>query len=385
MKKTIALLAAFTVLVVAGVAYADDPDGDIQAARDLLAQADALLAQEQAKPPVVNTVTETVTLPPSTVTETVTETVTQTPTTTTVPPTTTTTTTTVPPTTPPPPAPGFPSRAEALARSSVVAVSGARSTQYRVGSPPPDTTYDLRGMTSTAYPNGHAFPVSIGRDTAGARTVVVGGAVFGTQPRDFTWDQVHAFGGAGMTLRGVDYQVSYDFRADNQHDGIQVLPGGTTKYLIEGAHMTWIRDDAIENDTEFSGVIRDVLVESANNAISIGQSTKNSSAVNTVEDSIFILVPMRNDRAADGIGHQALFKQAPGGRVNLRNVIVCLTENPMTTDRQTIWPAGDKENVRIVLGADYVGSYPGTLPSGVTVSRDWSICTDARDAWLAAH
>ena len=42
----------------------------------------------------------------------------------------------------------FPTRDEALARASVVIRSGATADQYRVGSPPSDTTYDLRGLTS---------------------------------------------------------------------------------------------------------------------------------------------------------------------------------------------------------------------------------------------
>lgn len=84
MRKVLVLLVAATLGVFGGVALADDPDGDIQSARDLLAQADALLAEEQAKSPAV-------------VTETIVETtyITVTPTTTTtIPP---TTTTTIPP------------------------------------------------------------------------------------------------------------------------------------------------------------------------------------------------------------------------------------------------------------------------------------------------
>jgi hypothetical protein len=83
MRKLLALLIALTFLAFAGVALADDPDGDIQGARDLLAQADALLAEEQAKPPVVTTVTETIT---TTETVTVTEAPAPPPTTTAPPP-----------------------------------------------------------------------------------------------------------------------------------------------------------------------------------------------------------------------------------------------------------------------------------------------------------
>ncbi len=69
MKKFLVLLIAGTIAVFAGVAQADDPDGNIQQAIDLL-------EAEIAKPPVVTTVTETVT---ATVTQTVTTTVTTTP------------------------------------------------------------------------------------------------------------------------------------------------------------------------------------------------------------------------------------------------------------------------------------------------------------------
>lgn len=366
------LTCLLSLMLVAGIALADDPDGDIQTARDLLAQADALLAQEQAKPPVVQTVT-------ATVTQTVTETVTAPPptTTTTAPPSPTTTTTAPPP----PPAAGFPSRAEALARANVVVKSGTFTTAYKPAVAT-DTTYDLRGFTSTAYPPG--YPVVID----GTRNVVIGGRVFGQQPRTDTWAQVHdGIGGGGLNMHITDYGVSYDFRVDNVTDGIRPFPPAdlSGKFLIEGAYMTWIRDDAIEDDDEMSGTIRDVLVDGANNALSIGQSVKNPNAVVNVENAIFILMPMRNDRAADGVGHQTLFKQAPGGRVNLTNVTVCMYENPITPSRIGIRPPGTWTNVVFVLGPGWVGPDPA-VPSGATVSRDWQgLCVNAANAWRAAH
>jgi hypothetical protein len=372
-------------MLLASTALADDPDGtlaaakaDLATARAAIDAADAKLDAEIAKPPLVTTVTETVTA-------TVTQTVTATP----PPPTTTPPTTTAPPpTTTPPPVPGFPTRAQALARANVVVVTGPTAQQVRFGSPPPDTTYDLRGLESTAYPQGHSFPTSFGRDTAGARTVVIGGSVTGTQPRTWTWQQVHADGGAGMTLLGTDFQVSYDFRADNQHDGIQMLPpadANASKYLIEGAYFTWIRDDAIEADDEMSGTIRDVLGEEVNTAISLGQSTRNAAAVTNVSDAIFIHVPMNNNNAADGVGHQTLFKQAPLGTVNMTNVTDCMYENPISPDRIQIRPQGTWTNVTFVLGPGWQGGDPN-VPAGADVSRDWQgECIQAADAWRAAH
>jgi hypothetical protein len=83
LTKLVAILAAISLFVIGGIALADDPNGDLQSARDLLAQADALLAAEQAKPPVVTTVTETIT---TTETVTVTESAAPPPAPTTAPP-----------------------------------------------------------------------------------------------------------------------------------------------------------------------------------------------------------------------------------------------------------------------------------------------------------
>jgi len=380
MKKLPLILAALTLFLAAGVAFAADPGGHVQNAKALLNQAQAELDAAIAEP--LPTVTETIT---QTITQTVTQTVTQTP----APTTTIPSTTTVPPTTtaPPPPS-GFPSRAEALARSNDIVLSGTRSTQYKPGAAT-DTTYDLRGLTSTAYPFGSSFPLVI----EGSGNVVIGGAVFGQQGRTLTWEQTHdPFGGTGLRLGNVNgYEVSYDFRVDNTVDGIDMLPQtpgvgpAGARVLIEGAYMTWIRDDAIEDDTEMSATIRDVLVDGVNDGISIGQSSRNANAVVNLENVLFIHAPMPNGHAADGVGHQTIFKQLPGGRVNLTNVTDCMYENPISPGRINIRPPGTWTNVTFVLGPGWVGANP-SVPAGATVSRDWQgLCLNARDAWLAAH
>jgi hypothetical protein len=387
LRKLLALAVLLAVLAFGGYALADDPDGDLQealgdliAAQDHLASAQGIIEAEIAKPPVVQTVTETVT-----------ETVTAPPSTSTPPPTTppppTPPPTTPPPTTPPPtvttppPAPGFPTRAQALA-GNVVVVSGDRTAQFKPG-PATEVTYDLRGLNHTGFPPG--YPIVI----EGTRNVVIGGSVTGQQSRTASWAQVHDdIGGQALRMPITDYGVSYDFRADNTNDGFEMRPQSgisNQRFLIEGAYLTWIRDDALEDDTEISGTFRDVLVDGVNNAISIGQSTKNPNAVVNVEDVIFIHAPMVNDRAADGIGHQTLFKQAPGGRVNLTNVTVCMYENPISPGRIGIRPPGEWENVTFVLGPGWNGSDPN-VPNGADVSRDWQgECIDAANAWRAVH
>jgi len=371
MKKILlALLAVLTVATIAGVAIAADPGGHVQNARNLLAQADAELQAAIAEPPV--TVTQTVTI-----TQTVTQTVP--PVTTTVPTSSTTTA--------PPPA-GFPTRDQALARPNVVVLSGTRTTQYK---PPPSTdiTDDFRGLTSTAYPS-TGYPIVL----EGTRNVAIGGVVIGQQPRTWTWEQVHdGIGGYGGRMLTNDYSVWYDFRVDNVTDGLGFDPSGcgtapgpaTCEFLVDTAYMTWIRDDGVEFDTEFSGTIRDVLMDGVNNAFSIGQSTKNTNAVTNISDVLIIHAVMNNGHAADGAGHQTIFKQKPGGVVNMTNVTDCMYENPITPSRIQIRPPGTWTNVTFVLGPGWVGANP-SVPAGATVSRDWQgLCLNARDAWLASH
>lgn len=284
----------------------------------------------------------------------------------------------------------IPTRHEALQRPRVVVATGTTDEQYRIEAPPPDTTYDLRSFASTAYPFGSSFPLAFGSDSPGARTIVIGGTVSGQQERGLSWENVHdSFGGGGLAMIGLGYFVSYDVRVDNVNDGFKPLPPpddlNGARFLIDGCHMTWIRDDAVEDDTEMSGTIRNCLFDGINTGVSIGQSTKNPDAVVRIKHSVFLFEPMRNDRATDGIGHQTLFKQMPGGHVRLSNVVVCYPENPMSPSRLRIFPPGHYSNVRIVLGSDFVGRYPGPRPAGVTVTRDWSVCETARAHWLSRH
>ena len=266
--------------------------------------------------------------------------------------------------------------------------SGTISTQYRVGSPPPETTYDLRGLTSTAYPSATRYPLSFGTATPGVDTAVVGGTVLGTADPRATWQDLKGEAdGAALLMFGRGREVSYDLRADDVFDFFRPRPSSgepnEAAFLIEGCHGTDIRDDAIENDHEMSGTIRDCIFDGINSGVSIGQNSTDPAAVTTIEDSTFIFQPFPNTRADDGMGHAVLFKQLGGGRVVMRDDLICYPETPIAPDRLTNWMPGTYENVTIVLGPRFDGDgdgdvtdldHPGTLPPGVTQTRDWSLC-----------
>jgi hypothetical protein len=282
----------------------------------------------------------------------------------------------------------FPSEDEALARPSMVVKSGTTSAQYRVASPPADTTYDLRGLTSTAYPFTTTYPLSFGKGVPGSDTVVVGGSVVGRADPAASWQTLKdTADGAALLMVGSDTLSSYDLHASNVFDMFRPRPPdgnlNGASFLLQGCYGTGIRDDAVENDDEMTGTVRGCLFDGINSGVSIGQNVKNPSAVTTIEDSTFIFRPMPNGRAPDGVGHAALFKQMGGGHVVMRNDIVCYQETPIGPDRLKNWMPGTYQNVTIVLGPGFDGDgdgdftdldHPGTLPPGVRQTRDWSLC-----------
>lgn len=294
----------------------------------------------------------------------------------------------------------FPTREQALERPNLVVGSGLLAAQYRIGSPPPNTTYDLRGLVSTAYPNPTTFPLSFGDDSPGLGTAVVGGTVLGHLSKDLTWQgiyEVYDSVGSGLLLYGRDYFVVYDYRADDVMDGFRPRSGNPDGaiFLIEGAYCTNIRDDCVENDQSLTGFIRDCLFDGVHMGMSLGQATSNPDAVTTIEDCIFAFKPFPNDKAPGGLGHGRIFKYFPGGgSVVMRNCIVYYEATPIDVEFTKVWPKGTYDNVVIVLGPRYDGDgdgtftdldHPGTLPRGVEQTRDVTVYERARQRWLIGH
>jgi hypothetical protein len=238
------------------------------------------------------------------------------------------------------------------------------------------------------------------------RTVVIGASIEGQAPTAWRWDDFdEELGDVGAALRmvGVDYVVSYDLRADNVFDGFRPRPADddttAATFLIAGCHMTYIRDDAIENDRTMSGVIDDCLFDGINMGLSEqqGDDYPNPRSVVRIQDSVFIFRPMPHDRAGDGRGHARMFKWSAGaGKVDMRRVVICYRETPISLGDSSFeeWPRGEFANITVVLGPDYDGDrdgrygdrdHPGRAPRGVAVTRDWSVCNRSRSAWLDAH
>jgi hypothetical protein len=308
---------------------------------------------------------------------------------------------------PPDPTPSFTSREEALARANVVTAPGLWTTSFTERRPPAATTYDLRSYVSTAYPASTLYATSFGSSSAAVDLVTVGGTVLGQVDRRLATEDVYAlYAGDAMRVAAADRTATYDLRVDNVVDGYnpRVAEGteqdNTARFLLDGAYMTYIRDNAVEDDNLMSGTIRDSLFDGVFNLVSAKPSSSgnysNTSMVVTIDGVIARLQALPDASAADGTAHNKIFKWAEevAGSVVARDSIFYLEEVPEGTSSNLPFPQGSYQNVTVVLGRGFDGDrdgditdldYPVALPAGVTQTRDVSIFTTARRTWLTVH
>jgi hypothetical protein len=281
-------------------------------------------------------------------------------------------------------------------RPSPVRVTGVRRDALHVAAPPNDTTYDLRGLRSVAFPGQTLYPLSFGDVRHGRPTgavaeglCIIGGTVVGQQPRSLTWQQVkHSHDGDGLRVQAGGWYLVDGLRADNVEDGISPFGDG---FVARDLYFTYIRDDCIENDAVSGGIVADSLFDGC----SMGLSERPSKGFRpapppaaetfTLDGVLLRLQPMPRDDAPDGLGHGQLFKWSRwANRLVLRNSIFLVERVSMNGRKSMRFPDGTvAENVTLVWSGP--GSYPAPVPAGVRVTKDRSVWDAARRAWLARH
>lgn len=284
----------------------------------------------------------------------------------------------------------FIGRKNALERPDVRVVTGEWTERWRV-CPSNETTYDIRGLSSVGS-FGDISNLSVGNGCAAARVVTVGGSVLGTIDHSLTWGQVKAqYDAHGFRFEGKHWLASFGVSIENVGDGFgprlaDDQRGTDVAFLLSGAYMDWIRDDAIEDDDLMSGVIRNVLIDGTNRFLSAdpGESSSLTNPGMTVKirDVLVHMKAMPNERDdEDGVGFGGIFKWADGaGIVTMSNAIFLLDEPPISNEP---FPPGRYSHVKLVL--DYRGGYPGNLPDGVRTTHRLRVWTEARSAWLRGH
>ena len=264
----------------------------------------------------------------------------------------------------------------------VVRRAGYQSRQLRLYSTPFRTTVDARG----ALWAGTNYPVSLsGRPYA----CVSGGRYRGTWATTRSWAFMHGI----AAIRSTNYApVVESVRIRNYGDGIR-FSYGAQSWRVRRAYLSYLRDDCIENDWSYSGVVDDSLFDGCYNAFSSrsydtqANRRNGSNDVVTVQNSLVRLRPMKSVYKNRGLvpGHAGFFKWSDTGpKLVLRNNVFRADQDASTVGLAIPADklAGCSNNVMVWLGK---GPYPEKLPSCFRVTRDVRVWDDAALAWKKAH
>ena len=305
---------------------------------------------------------------------------------------------------------GTTAAAAALARGSACAASGivrpvstanALTGQWSIRSTPNDATYDLTGVTSTAYP-AVSSPFAVGVGSAGLRTCVLGGTVLGKADPAQPWNVFHdSFNAACLKIIAVQWMQVRGLRCDNVEDGIRPEESGVdannTQFAVSGTHLSHIRDDCMENDYTVGGLLQDNLWEQCNTGVSERPSGNRqwptpAAETLTLDHMLIGLYPTPHVQGGHTVtGENALFKwSASGNHVVIRcsvfkvdslslNGAGAMGLPPGTVVDDSACPANP--STIVWLGG---GRYPAATP-GLRVVSDPTVWTAAVAGWKAAH
>jgi len=246
---------------------------------------------------------------------------------------------------------------------------------------------DARGLVELASPS-NLYPIRLGGD---AGVCFAGGRVTGQYDRSATWDDMHNMNNAAIATDSPFITID-GLRVDNVEDGIRPQNG---PFTIREAHLTYIRDDCVENDHVFGGLIADSLFDGCYVGISERPSSSilsggysGSGQTLTVANNLIRLQPMPGPRggAATDLGNGVFFKWSDSAtKLDLHDNIFMaekVAQNPSEMGIPTASLTNCANNVLVWLGP---GNYPVSLPSCVTVTRDRGVWDRAVAAWKTAH
>ena len=273
--------------------------------------------------------------------------------------------------------------------------------QWEVPSPRDDVTYDLTGVTSTAYPATRSV-FEVGSDEPKLRTCVIGGTVLGKAEANRTWDYYHDEWNAGcVKILALGWSQVRDLRCDGVEDGIVVKEtsdnANNTNIYVSGTYLSGIRDDCMENDYTVGGLLKDNLWEGCHTGISERpwgdrEWSSPSDEVLTLDHMLIGLykTPKEHDDKVV-MGHNSIFKWSDSGNhVVIKCSIFKVEAKSINGADSMAMPPGtkvddsackDKPSTIVWLGR---GKYPGET-AGMRVVKDKSVWTEAVQEWKSAH
>ncbi len=275
--------------------------------------------------------------------------------------------------------------------------TGRRGGTFIDNTPSDEHTFDARGWTSHAYGVDTVYPFSIGKGHRAVDTCVLGGTILGSHDRSLTWRDVkREHDGDALRIEGSGTVVVDGLRADNVEDGISPHNDEATVH-IRGVHLSYVRDDCLENDDGVGVVVSDTLFDGC----FVGVSERSRHAGDGDRTLTLDRVLMRLERmpydtdvdgdlpasgsVVDGGAHGQLFKWSQSANdLVIRDSVFLVPGMSANGAKSMAFPPDTRaENVTLVwLGP---GEYPAQVPDGVTITRDAAVWERARAAWLQQH
>lgn len=231
------------------------------------------------------------------------------------------------------------------------------------------------------------------RAGAGQGLCFSGGVVQGTYADTVSWSTMHdTYAVQVYGARPIVEAV----RIHNYGDGVG-LDATADGWTIRHAHLSFIRDDCIQNDYLLNGLVDDVFLDGCYVAYSarssqLPDSVNRSANVVTVRNSLWRLQLMPTVYSGPAPAHKGFFKLDKDGtspRMALHDNVF-FAEMLVDGDGMTMWPPLDKiascsNNVIVWLGLGNV-PLPAGLPAGcVRVVNDRAVWDNAVAAWRARH
>lgn len=279
----------------------------------------------------------------------------------------------------------------------VITIGGEQSKQYHTGSFPflENVIVDAR---TASWIHVDDYPVVL---EGGPDICFSGGTIWGEYPYSTDWETMH--GTSAFTFRTTGKTTVENIRVHNYGDGITFSRGNPSySFHVIGAYMTHIRDDCVQNDYMYSGLIEDSLFDGCYTAFSAqahDSSGDNDGSLNvwTIRDSLIRLEPMEKVYKDSGLipGHGPFFKwnkvDNKSPQLSLHNNIFRV-DQPSNSSSGLGLPEGKlaicSNNIVVWLGE---GAYPDSLPNTFNGQECFSITTDktiwdnAVQEWMDRH
>ena len=291
---------------------------------------------------------------------------------------------------------GRPSICENGSRSAIT-ISGDQTSQYHTGQQPLSENVWLDARTAT-WINVDDYPVVL---EGGPGICFTGGTIQGEYPYSTSWEIMHDT--TALTFRTTGNTTVENLRIHNYGDGISFSRGiPDYSFHIIGAHLTHIRDDCVQNDYMYSGLIEDSLFDGCYTAFSAQaytSSVENDGSRNvwTIRDSLVRLEPMERVYNDEGLipGHGSFFKW---NKYDNYSPQLALHDNIFRADQPSNSSAGlglpegklqsCSNNIVVWLGD---GQFPDPLPmtfNGIpcfTIVTDRTIWENAVQNWMGRY